>query len=38
MKKFIKRLNIKPPSKKFWAREILIIIILHSLKIKYINQ
>lgn len=28
MKKFIKRLNVKAPSKKFWAREILIIIIL----------
>jgi hypothetical protein len=26
MKKFIKSLNIKPPSKKFWAREILIIV------------
>ena len=26
MKKLIKRLNIKSPSKKFWAREILIIV------------
>ena len=39
MKKFIKRLNIKPPSKKFWAREILIIIILAviSTSVYFIN-
>ena len=40
MKKFIKRLNIKPPSKKFWAREILIIIILAviSTSVYFINE
>tara|TARA_B110000027_G_scaffold75396_1_gene80303 strand:+ start:2034 stop:2825 length:792 start_codon:yes stop_codon:yes gene_type:complete len=40
MKKFIKRLNIKPPSKKFWAREILIIIILSviSTSAYFINE
>jgi len=40
MKKFIKRLNIKPPSKKFWAREILIIIILSviSTSVYFINE
>ena len=40
MKKFIKRLNIKPPSKKFWAREILIIIILTviSTSAYFINE
>ena len=40
MKKFIKRLNIKPSSKKFWAREILIIIILAviSTSVYFINE
>lgn len=40
MKKLIKRLNIKPPSKKFWAREILIIIILTviSTSAYFINE
>ena len=40
MKKFIKRLNIKPPSKKFWAKEILIIIILAviSTSVYFINE
>ena len=34
MKKLIKRLNIKPPPKKFWAREFLIIIILAVISIS----
>jgi hypothetical protein len=40
MKKLIKRLNIKSPSKKFWAREILIIIILAviSTSAYFINE
>ena len=40
MKKFIKRLNIKPPSKKFLAREILIMIILAviSTSVYFINE
>ena len=40
MKKFIKRLNIKPPSKKFLSREILIMIILAviSTSVYLINE
>ena len=40
MNKFIKRLSIKPPSKKFWAREFLIMIILAviSTSVYFINE
>lgn len=40
MKKLIKRLDIKPPSKKFWAREFLIVVILSliSISVHFVNE
>lgn len=40
MKKLIKRLDIKPPSKKFWAREFFIVVILSliSISVHFVNE